>query len=357
MNSNLQYEVNPHGWHTMASMLFIDSPTGVGYSSRSSSAPTISSVTQVAEHYWEFCQEFLELFPVTKSYEWHLNGESYGGMYIPHIADLFLTRNQKLQPNEQAVPLKSISIGSGVYFSPHEYPASGPAYLDAVGLLRDPLEKERLFQLTKPCTHELTGAQKVGDPALHRACGELDRLLSDPDYLMKISNKAYCGATSWDIRYRTCESIDPYEGHVGNTTMYLSQLDVREALHVRSRVRFWMHANIDLMSQLLYNGDRPSYPLLSKLLNQRMRITLYHGDRDMLCNYVGIENALHAMQWRGRQGFQSGPVERAEQDRYYGTIKWAARGLTYYRMVNAGHYVSFDQAPYMKLIMGRILTS
>jgi carboxypeptidase D len=357
LNSSHQYEVNPHGWHTMANLLFIDSPTGVGYSSRSSKAPNITSVAQVAEHYWQFCQEFLNTFPIAKSYEWHLNGESYAGMYVPFITDLFLKRNQKLQLHEHAVRLTSISIGNGIYFSPYEYPASSARYLDQVGYLADPLERERLFILSEQCIAELAHGGRIQNPFLYKACGQIGSLLSNGTFLMEVSQGKYCGSIAYDIRFTSCAPTNPYVDLVGNATLYLNQADVRQSLHVAAGLPAWIYLNENVMNALLYNGDLPSYPLLSKLLNQNILITLYHGDRDLLCNYVGIERALQDMIWKDQFGFQKGRFETVKQDGELKAGRVSERGLTYYRVTEAGHYVGFDQPKFMRKVMRDILFS
>jgi carboxypeptidase C (cathepsin A) len=93
---------NPTAWTTVANVIFLESPAGVGFSYCSGNAPlgvgkegkpnpscewtdsTTASLNYAA------VQAFFAAFPEYASNPFHIWGESYGGIYVPMLADLLL---------------------------------------------------------------------------------------------------------------------------------------------------------------------------------------------------------------------------------------------------------------------------
>lgn len=55
------------------------------------------------------------------------------------------------------------------------------------------------------------------------------------------------------------------------------------------------------------DGDRspPSYVHIPRIL-QNMPVLLFSGDKDLICNHVGTELMIDALEWGGSQGWQVG---------------------------------------------------
>jgi cathepsin A (carboxypeptidase C) len=94
-------------------------PAGVGYSYND--GPTIDNSFIAGEDMWALLQLFYKRFG-QYSNELHVAGESYGGTYIPHIANAIHKNNKALSENSRArdnllhVNLTSILIGNGELF-------------------------------------------------------------------------------------------------------------------------------------------------------------------------------------------------------------------------------------------------
>ena len=79
-NANGTLDLNPYAWNHRANVLFIESPTGVGWSySKSDSDYTSGDASTAADNYVA-TQKFLEKFPQYKGRDFYLAGESYAGM-------------------------------------------------------------------------------------------------------------------------------------------------------------------------------------------------------------------------------------------------------------------------------------
>ena len=61
----------------------------------------------------EFLNQFYLKFDGMKDHDLLVTGESYSGKYVPNIAKTILDSN-KLKPENEKIPLKSIMIGDGL---------------------------------------------------------------------------------------------------------------------------------------------------------------------------------------------------------------------------------------------------
>ncbi|KAL3515254.1 hypothetical protein ACH5RR_022156 [Cinchona calisaya] len=101
---------NPYAWNTVANVLFLESPAGVGFSYSNTSSDYITGDTKTAADSYTFLVNWLERFPEYKTRDFLITGESYAGHYIPQLAQLIL-QNNKIT-NQTVINLKGIAIGN-----------------------------------------------------------------------------------------------------------------------------------------------------------------------------------------------------------------------------------------------------
>ena len=78
--------------------------------------------------------------------------------------------------------------------------------------------------------------------------------------------------------------------------------------------------------------------IIGELLEKKMKVMLYNGDKDLLCNWRGGLQVANFLKWRGTEEFKK--QELAEC--IYG---WCKRfdNLWFVRVKNAGHMMGMDQ--------------
>ena len=74
---------NPHSWNTVASMLYIEQPAGVGFSYSETKDDYNTDDAKAASDNYRAIQEFLARFPERQNNDFFIASESYGGHYIP----------------------------------------------------------------------------------------------------------------------------------------------------------------------------------------------------------------------------------------------------------------------------------
>ena len=97
-------------WNTVANMLFIESPTGVGFSYGTYPHDYVADDSSTAEDNYKFLQGFFGKFPQYRGNDFYLSSESYGGHYIPTLATKILAENKNVVNEE--INLKGFLIGN-----------------------------------------------------------------------------------------------------------------------------------------------------------------------------------------------------------------------------------------------------
>ncbi|OEL26126.1 Serine carboxypeptidase 24 [Dichanthelium oligosanthes] len=102
---------NKYAWNNVANMLFLESPAGVGFSySNRTSDYNNTGDKSTAEDAYTFLVNWLERFLEYKGHNFFITGESYGGHYIPQLANTILLNNKIM--NTTMVNLKGVAIGN-----------------------------------------------------------------------------------------------------------------------------------------------------------------------------------------------------------------------------------------------------
>ncbi|KAF7635837.1 Carboxypeptidase [Meloidogyne graminicola] len=98
---------NPYSWNKNASILFIESPSGVGYSYSTDNNITTND-DETAKYNYEALKQFFNKFTYFKEHPFYISGESYGGIYLPMLANLIINEQNKFKIN-----FKGMLIGNG----------------------------------------------------------------------------------------------------------------------------------------------------------------------------------------------------------------------------------------------------
>lgn len=99
---NWTLEANPYAWSEAASVVYIDSPAGVGMSYSETPADYSTNDTRTISDLGEFVAGFLERHPRFSKSPIFLAGESYAGVYVPLLARELLRRGdaaKRLRPH------------------------------------------------------------------------------------------------------------------------------------------------------------------------------------------------------------------------------------------------------------------
>jgi cathepsin A (carboxypeptidase C) len=341
---------NAYGWNDEAYLLFVDQPTGVGYS-YGDKINYVHNESEVAEDMYHFLQGFAKKFKspsITGANDFYIIGESYAGHYIPAVGYRILQGNQR--GDGPHINLKGIGIGNGFTNLYIQYPYYVTYAYDYC------MEK-----IGKPCINASTRDEML---ARMPRCLELIHTCNsfpddtDPSCLAATE---YCSAIEGMFGRSGLNAMDITKQSVGDlgyamnhTIGFFARPDVRRQLGVVDGVE-WGVCNGEVTTLFDKDELRSFDYVIPTILSAGIPVMLYVGDLDYSCNWMGNKAWATALEWPGKAGFNAaadiefhvnGRV--AGEERTYGNFSFV-------RIYDAGHMVPMDQPEVALHIVSRIL--
>ncbi|KAH7655703.1 Peptidase S10 serine carboxypeptidase protein, partial [Dioscorea alata] len=107
---------NEYAWNKVANAIFLESLAGVEFSySNMTSDYQSTGDKRIADDAYIFLIKWLERFPQYKGRDFFITGESYGGHYVPELANTIITNNKNTSGT--IINLKGVAIGNGYFDS------------------------------------------------------------------------------------------------------------------------------------------------------------------------------------------------------------------------------------------------
>ncbi|KAI8366746.1 Alpha/Beta hydrolase protein [Radiomyces spectabilis] len=319
IQQNLSLAINPAGWQQYATMVYVDQPVGTGFSFADTNS-YMHNMTQISEEFTTFLDKFLDVFPHLREQEMYLAGESFAGTYIPYFASRMVELNKK---NEIKYNLKGLAIGNGWISPVHQY----DAYYDfgvAKGLLTTGYANLAASHL-KAC-HEVLETQVTINVEV---CESIIQDIMDSSVHEKKEEPFPDCGRNW-----------PYE--LIDVTRYLRQPLLKPTIHTEKQSVGWLECSTGVGRALADDQSEPSYDLLPLLLEE-MRILLFSGEADLICNHFGTEYLIGNMTWAGKTGFAGAkPKDWFIGQEFVGQYT-EARNLSYVLIKDGSHMVPYDQ--------------
>jgi carboxypeptidase C (cathepsin A) len=341
-----QLFVNEYAWTTMANVVYLESPKGVGFSyceGVEKSNDCVNTDESTAQDAYEFLVNFFAAYPEYSSNKFYITGESYAGIYIPMMIDQIRTN-----PLGANINFVGAAIGNGCWgndvgtcaFTPKEsFPISMDFYFGH-GMFSQALKQDINhhcgdFSHTTPKCLELVGEAykqmgKYNVYNIYDECGrdqrrKLESVSSATDLLNKLSSKTITVETaqSFKVSAGYSQALNDYEcGAETAMDAYLADSRVIEALHVKADTPGMTYKKT--ASNLL--------PLYSELID-RYQILIYSGDTDGCVPYVGTE------QWTRGLGYN------VTADWH----QWFSRPDDVHAPHKAGYAVTFDKFQFITI--------
>jgi len=161
---------NKYSWTKATNLLFVEQPTGVGFSHGSK---VVQSEADVSQDFYNFLLRFFSTFPTMQEKSLYIVGESYAGMFVPSIAHYIHTQNKKKESTN--INLSGIALGNGWI----DAMTQGPAVIDYGywhGLI-DSTTRDTLWKVWKRCEQKLPMKEPFHDFTTTDECNILGSLL------------------------------------------------------------------------------------------------------------------------------------------------------------------------------------
>ncbi|KAI8868591.1 alpha/beta-hydrolase [Ramicandelaber brevisporus] len=314
--------LNPFSWNNNANILFIDQPYGTGFSNYVGSGNRPVDSQQSAADFGAFIQLFMKQFPQYANLDFHITGESYAGRYVPNMASGIVKVN-----------LKSIAMGNSLWDPLTQY-----KYYSAQAC-RSPyppiLSTSQCASIDRYYTNTCGPLiqQCYNNPSSNTTCSRATSSCNNGILGVDISP-----AGMYDVRVP--QQDDPYRGDYES---YLQQSYVRTALGVGSAT--YTQCSNSVYSNYVNSGDwmRPYHTLIPQILAKNVRVLLYAGDADYICNAIGNKAAAFALTWPGKSGFNAAPTNAWTVNGQAAGQSWAYQNFAFVTVYEAGHMMPENQ--------------
>jgi cathepsin A (carboxypeptidase C) len=312
---------NPHGWNAEATYLILDQPVGTGFSLSKGGACIPKDLDESTRELYEGIQSILARWPKYRQLDVYILGESFGGVYVPRLAQAIVAGNTAERP---PIALKGIGVGSP-WVDPGVQLAAEGDFAYAHGLI-DLAQRDELNGLASRCAQAIA----ADGPAflVGMRCDTVNGYVQE---------KAP-GVNPYDLRLFG----DDYHRRVAPVAQYLARPEVRQALHLAPETPQWEMLAGQVAARLRGTEYRSAAALYPPLLGQ-LRVLIYNGVYDLDTNHMGTDAWLASLDWPGKAAFAGRPRVPWTVD---GKLAGFTRGegnLTRVIFQDAGHLVAMDQ--------------
>ncbi|KAJ7039097.1 serine carboxypeptidase [Mycena alexandri] len=327
--------VHPESWNQASNIFFVDQPIGVGFS-YAEHGEAVSTTEEAAKDMAAFVFIFFEHFSF-KNRPFHMAGESYAGRYVPvFAAEVYDQNNKLIDAGLTPINLTSVMIGNGITDFYHQLSsvfdmqctfASVPPIMDIATCLKMKKIIPRCQKWVKKSCLDHFDEIDCG-----AAMGFCEGQLEGPFWST--------GMNPYDIS-RECD------GGLGENLCYPVTRFIRAYLD-RPDVRSMLGVDPSLTTNFSSCSDEVGYAFVGKLdgfkntqhyvaalLERGVRVLIYVGTYDWICNWVGNERWTLAMD-------NLKPWGTGKTNSRIGLTR-SAMGLTFATIEGAGHMVPYDK--------------
>ncbi|KAG2645322.1 hypothetical protein PVAP13_2KG363470 [Panicum virgatum] len=286
---NLSLVWNDFGWDKASNLIYVDQPTGTGFSYSSDSWDTRHNEAAISNDLYDFLQAFFAEHPEYAKNDFFITGESYAGHYIPAFASRVYRGNNN---NEGIhINLKGFAIGNGLTDPAIQYKAY-PDYALDMGLITKS-QFNRINKIVPTCEFAVKLCGTSGTVSCLAAYFVCNTIFSAIRTI--IGSKNY-----YDIR-KPCVGSLCYD--FSNLEKFLNKKTVRESLGVGD-IEF-VSCSPSVYEAMLLDWMRNLEVGIPELLENDIKVLIYAGEYDLICNWLGNSRWVNSMEWSGKEAFVS----------------------------------------------------
>ena len=299
--------MNEWRWNRIANMVFLEQPVGVGFSYSDNSADYRIGDDQAAKDNLQTLLAFLRKFPQYQNAPLFITSESYGGHYMPTLANEIIEYNA--QQSATKLNFKGFAVGN-----PYT------DYYSGVGAEMETYWGKQLLPKPSWDKYVNSGCLNVQNQFNNSVCTE-----SIVEFMNKIGNlnpyaldypvcvsaqqvwlnahiKNHYSGFSSHFEYERNGDLsnlhasiplkDEYQPCEDNySTDYLNRADVKADLHVKSNI-VWEECSRTVKYEYA-DKMKPMEKYYNKILDSKsspgLRVLVYSGDDDSVCGTIGTQ--------------------------------------------------------------------
>jgi len=285
---------NPYAWNKIANMVFLEQPVGVGFSYSNNNDDYRIGDDQAAKDNLATILAFLDKFPHFNHTSLFITSESYGGHYMPTLANEIINYNDAQEYVQHRLNFQGFAVGNPYT----DYYSGVGAEMETYWgkqLLPKPLWDKYLENNCTDPVQQLNSTtcsllmlnfmKKIGN--LNPYALDYPVCLSQQQLRMQEFLRDENENTSNSIQYEPCEDL--------YSSNYLNKMDVKLALHVHTDIE-WEECSrttkYNLADKML-PMEKYYRIILNSKTHPDLRVLVYSGDDDSVCGTIGTQRWIY----------------------------------------------------------------
>ncbi|TMW66306.1 hypothetical protein Poli38472_004071 [Pythium oligandrum] len=353
VEKDLSTTSNPFSWNKEANVLWLDQPTFTGYSV-GTKEDYDDETDDVSVNIHAFLVGFFERHPELRRNALFLAGEGYAGHYLLAATLYIQTQNTRVDSSLQ-IQVKGLALGNPLIVPSVQHDHTLDMLDNSYNISLASNEEARAAQIRLSTCLDLIQECKssVG------AC--VDATIYCQKHVGGVLRTA--GRNPFDIR-KECNqtaAADCYDSSA--ITSFLNSERVQTYLGIQTAVTpTWKHCNLQVAMDFAYSGDfmRDYDSYMTQLLtNTDVRVLVYAGDADIVCNWSGNYAWTKSLDWPHHDEYNAASevTFRTLDGKEAGMVRTYANQLTFMRVFESGYRVPMDQPQVALEMMTRFMNS
>ncbi|KAG9031380.1 hypothetical protein FRB95_002811 [Tulasnella sp. JGI-2019a] len=336
--------LNPNSWNNVANTLYIDQPIGTGFSHGTDPATGTESA---AAALWTMLQTLFESpeFSTYQTRELIIATESYGGHYGPAFVSYFNSQNTLITAGSLSgvkITVTALMINNGwidpaiQYLGYINYAVTGGGYGALVSSSAIKAANTSYYK-SGGCLSQIEACYAASTSVAQTSASNTVCINADNYCYKNIESTCIGNQDVYDVRQ---QNPDPYPPEYYVTYLQSSTIQTKIGAAVT-----YAECPDAPYEKFANTGDdsRTWLPQLSTLANSKMKILIWAGDADYICNWMGGYAAVSAMSWYGSTAFANTAFTNVTVGGVAAAQVKNVDNFTFARVYGAGHEVPYYQ--------------
>lgn len=352
--ANLTLDLDPYAWNLNANMLYVEQPAGVGFSYSDSTSDYRTGDAQAAKDNYALILQFLNKFPNFASNKLFLSAESYGGHYIPTLA-------QEIVKNDNGtINFKGFAIGNpltnmnenahGNFDTLYGHQVvSRPTYLKWQASCSSKDSSAECQSLEQQLAQEAGGLNPYAID--YPVCNDNVKRVGRAQRIWMLNHIHGAKPTAFKQALGLIPPSDYIPCEADYLTSYLNLAEVKKAIHARSDIEWGECSSVVDYSQADVQTD--VVPVYKYLLSAKadLNMLIYSGDDDTVCGTIGSQSWIWGLDLKVKSAWKSWNYNDTQYGDQIGGYVVKFDKLTFATIHGAGHEVpTYRPAPAFELL-------
>ena len=326
-------------WIQKTNVLFIDSPVGAGFSYVTDPVAYTRNVTQIADDLLVVFKAFLKNLTIFEDAPFYIFGESYGGKMAAEFGQRLY---ETIERKEIKCNFKGVALGDS-WISPVDSILSWGKYLYQYSLL-DTQDLRAVQSSAGQVVNYFDQGLYKKSTAYWSKTRDLVSLFTDN---VNVYNVLQHNASPFPDSNDIIDRL--YDRHLAvyyqNNLKSFMNTVIRKKLGIIPDNVTWGSQATDTFNYQSEDFMKPAIKAVDYLISKGLKIIVYQGQFDMLCNTAGAEKWTSKLQWSGLQGFNYATRKPLYIDGKIGQTQAflkSFKNFSFYFVMNAGLMVPLD---------------